>query len=63
VNLSGSFYRAAVPQDIVEGTPDPSNWGLPVAELSPQGCDPLQYFANHSIVFGEYLPFEAIVLD
>lgn len=52
---SGSFYRAAVPQDIVKGIPDPSNWGLPVAELWPQGCDPLTYFANHSIVFGKYI--------
>ncbi|KAK2461896.1 hypothetical protein APHAL10511_006359 [Amanita phalloides] len=46
-----SFYRAAVPRDIVQGTPDPANWGLPVAELSPQGCDPLKYFANHSVIF------------
>jgi len=46
-----SFYRAAVPKDIVQGIPDPSNWGLPVAELWPQGCDPLTYFANHSIIF------------
>jgi len=46
-----SFYRAAVPQDIVQGIPDPSNWGQPVAELWPQGCNPLTYFANHSIIF------------
>ncbi|KAM6498133.1 glycoside hydrolase family 16 protein [Amanita muscaria] len=46
-----SFYRAAVPQDITDGIPDTANWGSPVAELWPQGCDPLQYFANHSIVF------------
>lgn len=46
-----SFYRAAVPQDITNGIPDTANWGSPVAELWPQGCDPLQYFANHSIVF------------
>ncbi|PFH54498.1 glycoside hydrolase family 16 protein [Amanita thiersii Skay4041] len=46
-----SFYRAAVPKDIVEGTPDPANWGLPSAELWAQGCDPLKFFANHSIIF------------
>ncbi|KAF8626517.1 hypothetical protein AX15_004822 [Amanita polypyramis BW_CC] len=46
-----SFYRAAVPQDIVQGSPDPSNWGQPVAELWSSGCNPLNYFANHSIVF------------
>ncbi|KAF8640464.1 hypothetical protein AX17_000128 [Amanita inopinata Kibby_2008] len=46
-----SFYRAAVPKDIVQGTPNPTNWGLPSAELWAEGCDPLNYFANHSIIF------------
>ncbi|OAX42990.1 glycoside hydrolase family 16 protein [Rhizopogon vinicolor AM-OR11-026] len=46
-----SFYRAAVPQDIVQGEPEPSNWGEPVAALSNQSCNITQYFANHSIVF------------
>ncbi|KAJ7597059.1 glycoside hydrolase family 16 protein [Mycena floridula] len=49
--LSGSFYRAAIPQDILAGSPNPSNWGVPVALLEPAGCDPLTYFVNHSIVF------------
>ncbi|KAH7930995.1 glycoside hydrolase family 16 protein [Leucogyrophana mollusca] len=46
-----SFYRAAIPQDIVQGEPNPSNWGQPVASLSPMGCNVTQYFANHSIIF------------
>jgi len=46
-----SFYRAAIPQDISQGLPDPSNWGEPVAELAPTNCDIPQFFANHSIVF------------
>ncbi|KAH7883608.1 concanavalin A-like lectin/glucanase domain-containing protein [Phlebopus sp. FC_14] len=46
-----SFYRAAIPQDIVQGLPNPSNWGEPVAELASSGCNITQYFANHSIVF------------
>ncbi|KAJ8584331.1 glycoside hydrolase family 16 protein [Rhizopogon salebrosus TDB-379] len=46
-----SFYRAAIPQDIVQGEPNPSNWGEPVAALSNQGCNITQYFTNHSIVF------------
>ncbi|KAG1750014.1 glycoside hydrolase family 16 protein [Suillus paluster] len=46
-----SFYRAAIPQDIVQGEPNPSNWGTPVAALSTQSCNITQYFANHSIVF------------
>ncbi|KAF9241361.1 glycoside hydrolase family 16 protein [Melanogaster broomeanus] len=49
-----SFYRAAIPQDIVQGLPDPSNWGEPVAELAASGCNITQYFANHSIVFGDW---------
>ena len=49
---SGSFYRAAIPQDITQGLPDPSNWGEPVAALASTNCNISQYFANHSIVFG-----------
>ncbi|KAI6005347.1 glycoside hydrolase family 16 protein [Pisolithus orientalis] len=46
-----SFYRAAVPEDIVDGLPDPSTWGEPVAELAPNSCNIAQFFANHSIIF------------
>jgi len=55
VQSSGSFYRAAIPQDIVQGAPDPSNWGEPVAALSNQSCNITQNFVNHSIIFGENL--------
>ena len=50
---AGSFYRAAVPNDVQSGQPDPSSWGTPVAMLDPDGCDPITNFVNHSIVFGE----------
>ncbi|TFK89981.1 glycoside hydrolase family 16 protein [Polyporus arcularius HHB13444] len=46
-----SFYRAAVPKDVLAGQPDPSSWGEPVAVLDPSGCDPIANFVNHSIVF------------
>ncbi|KAK0198438.1 glycoside hydrolase family 16 protein [Armillaria mellea] len=46
-----SFYRAAIPVDIDNGSPNPSNWGVPVASLESADCDPLEYFANHSIIF------------
>ncbi|KAF5390261.1 hypothetical protein D9757_002919 [Collybiopsis confluens] len=46
-----SFYRAAIPQDIQAGVPNPSNWGIPVAALEPGGCDPISNFINHSIIF------------
>jgi hypothetical protein len=49
----GSFYRAAIPQDILSGAPDPSNWGVPVAFLDPSQCDPSKYFVNHSLIFGK----------
>ncbi|KAJ8522535.1 hypothetical protein ONZ45_g901 [Pleurotus djamor] len=46
-----SFYRAAVPQDIISGSPRPSGWGAPVAALDPSGCDPLKHFVNQAIIF------------
>lgn len=52
----GSFYRAAVPADVLEGSPNPSTWGEPVAMLDPSGCDPIANFVNHSIVFGAHTP-------
>lgn len=51
---SGNFYRAAIPQDITDGeSPNPSSWGKPAALLSPIGCDPIAFFSNHSIIFGQ----------
>jgi hypothetical protein len=47
-----SFYRAAVPEDIVQGSPDPTNWGAPDGALDPSGCNPITFFVNHSIIFG-----------
>lgn len=46
-----SFYRAAIPKDILNGSPNPSNWGVPSAALSPEKCPLSNYFANHSIIF------------
>lgn len=46
-----SFYRAAIPQDLLNGQPTPSTWGEPVAFLEPGGCNPITNFVNHSIVF------------
>jgi hypothetical protein len=50
--LTGSFYRSAIPADITAGNPDPSGWGLPVAQLTPQSCDFAQFFRGQRIVFG-----------
>ncbi|KAI9445170.1 glycoside hydrolase family 16 protein [Lactarius indigo] len=46
-----NFYRVAVPEDIQAGFPNPAVWPNPTATLEPAGCDPLQYFKNHSIIF------------
>ncbi|KAH9849779.1 glycoside hydrolase family 16 protein [Lenzites betulinus] len=46
-----SFYRAAIPSDVLSGQPDPSSWGEPVAMLAPDDCDPISNFVNHSIIF------------
>jgi len=46
-----SFYRPTIPQDILDGSPDPANWGNPSAVLLPDNCNLGKYFANHSIVF------------
>lgn len=46
-----SFYRAAIPEDIAQGLPDPTIWGEPDAALAPTSCNISQYFANHSIIF------------
>lgn len=50
---AGSFYRAAIPQDITSGLPNPDNWGEPVAALASTSCNISQFFVNHSIIFGE----------
>ena len=55
LHCPGSFYRAAIPQDILAGAPNPLNWGLPSARLLPTNCDPLdKFFINMSIIFGEW---------
>jgi len=46
-----SFYRVAVPQDIIDEEPDPNNWGEPIAALSPENCDINEHFYNHNIIF------------
>jgi hypothetical protein len=51
---AGSFYRAAIPKDIIAGTPNPSLWGLPSATLLNTKCNITDYFWSHAIVFGAF---------
>ncbi|KAF9484920.1 glycoside hydrolase family 16 protein [Pholiota conissans] len=46
-----SFFRAAIPNDVTQGTPNPSLWGPPSAMLKNTQCDIPKFFANHQIVF------------
>jgi len=45
------FYRNAIPTDLLEQNPQPTDWGEPSAFLSPDACDLTQHFFNHQIVF------------
>ncbi|PVH81091.1 glycoside hydrolase family 16 protein [Cadophora sp. DSE1049] len=44
------FPRSSIPEDIVNGEPDPSNWGLPDGNFQGN-CDVDANFAEHQIVF------------
>ncbi|KAF9484359.1 glycoside hydrolase family 16 protein [Pholiota conissans] len=46
-----SFFRAAIPTDVTQGTPNPSLWGPPSATLRNTTCDIENNFINHTIVF------------
>ncbi|KAJ7225489.1 glycoside hydrolase family 16 protein, partial [Mycena pura] len=51
IDVCALYHRSAIPGDINDGSPNPDNWGQPVASLAPAACDPLTYFVNHSIIF------------
>ena len=43
------FPRGQIPQDITDGTPDPSTWPPAVGSFSADSCDPT-HFSNQNIV-------------
>ncbi|KAI0791995.1 glycoside hydrolase family 16 protein [Abortiporus biennis] len=46
------FSRGAIPQDILDGKPDPDSWGTPAALFTDDtGCNIEDSFKDHSIVF------------
>ena len=51
----GSFFRAAVPDDITQRSPNHLLWGAPSATLANTSCNIEQYFVDPSIVFGKCL--------
>ena len=44
------FSRSAIPSDVSSGSPNPSNWGIPIAQFTG-GCDIDEHFKDQSIIF------------
>jgi hypothetical protein len=49
------FPRKYTPRDIRNGTPNPANWGTPLASFAPGSCDFDSHFSELQIVW--LLPF------
>ncbi|PCH33233.1 glycoside hydrolase family 16 protein [Wolfiporia cocos MD-104 SS10] len=45
------FERSAIPADITTGAPQPSGWGMAIANFPASTCDPSKFFYNHSAIF------------
>ncbi|KAH7914464.1 glycoside hydrolase family 16 protein [Hygrophoropsis aurantiaca] len=45
------FPRNAVPTDITDGAPQPSNWSTPMATWPATDCNPFEFFNTHSAIF------------
>lgn len=45
------FPRSCIPKDITAQTPNPSNWGTPVAHLPSTSCDISSHFSGLKLVF------------
>ena len=46
------FARGQIPEDLANGTPDPSSWGFPIARfVGSPGCDIDTFFRQHNIIF------------
>lgn len=45
------FERSQIPQDIQNGNPNPSTWGVPVAYWSSDSCDIANAFRDHRSMF------------
>ncbi|TIB36352.1 hypothetical protein E3P84_00981 [Wallemia ichthyophaga] len=48
------FPRLLIPQDILNNSPNPQNWGQPVSHFVSDSCD-LSTFTNHSIILNTTL--------
>ncbi|KAJ7748545.1 glycoside hydrolase family 16 protein [Mycena maculata] len=45
------FERNSVPTDIENGAPQPTSWGLPMANWPAADCNPWTYFYTHVAIF------------
>ncbi|WVO17838.1 hypothetical protein L204_105536 [Cryptococcus depauperatus] len=45
------FQRDAIPSDIISNSPDPVNWGTPMAHYASDTCNPYEHFYDHFNIF------------
>lgn len=45
------FKRSQIPQDITDGSPNPDNWGTPVANFPTTSCSPYEAFYDNFNIF------------
>ncbi|KAI8983367.1 concanavalin A-like lectin/glucanase domain-containing protein [Trametes punicea] len=45
------FSRNSIPSDITSGAPQPSGWGMPMANWPATDCNPSTFFSDHSAIF------------
>ncbi|KAI0271656.1 glycoside hydrolase family 16 protein [Gloeopeniophorella convolvens] len=45
------FPRSSIPADITARAPQPDSWGTPSAAWPASGCNPAQFFQDHSAIF------------
>lgn len=45
------FKRSDIPQDIKDGSPNPDNWGTPVANFPTTSCSPYEAFYDNFNIF------------
>ncbi|KAI0700408.1 concanavalin A-like lectin/glucanase domain-containing protein [Cytidiella melzeri] len=45
------FPRSSIPSDITANAPQPQSWGQPTAFWPAAGCNPFEFFNDHSAIF------------
>lgn len=45
------FDRGSIPQDILDGKPNPDSWPTPISRWTSESCDMASHFYDHSLIF------------